>query len=449
MSYKNILIAGRTGVGKSSLINYIAGRQVAEIGVGRPKTTRDDITSYEMTCRGVPIRLFDSWGIEADKTEDWKLRTQKMIQDQGDAPQDDSSWFHSIIYCISATTGRVEPIDVEMIRYFRGQSFSVVVALTNADRASDEDMDALEREIQDGVKVARVSSGGKTRYGTVEPFGIENLLISIVGTAVSNLPKRTERHFKDIVQRWKDDMLRSLNCKSVSKFGNGDLERWIKSEAEERAQKLGSEFKSFVADEIKTASTWNRSVADEIPGCSIFIDAKEESELSVGDYIGMTVFAVPFAIFCACVAIFGSEDDERKKLRSKIIEAATKMDEYVTSAVGKFTAHLNEVAVIDSKPHVTRSKSADAYRREPQVSFSEDNESSLLGASHVDVFIACINDPREVTEVLAKELFLTRACARDAILRSPNFTDMPIEVARNLKTTLQNIGVSVNIVPKR
>ena len=449
MSYKNILIAGRTGVGKSSLINYIAGRQVAEIGVGRPKTTRDDITSYEMTCRGVPIRLFDSWGIEADKTEDWKLRTQKMIQDQGDAPQDDSSWFHSIIYCISATTGRVEPIDIEMIRYFRGQSFSVVVALTNADRASDEDMEALEGEIPDGVKVSRVSSGGKTRYETVEPFGIEKLLISIVGTAVDNLPKRTERHFKDIVQRWKDDMLRSLNCKSVSKFSNRDLERWIKSEAEGRAQKLGMEFKAFVADELKTVSTWNRSVADEIPGCSIFIDAKEESELSVGDYIGMTVLAVPFAIFCACVAVFGSEDDERKKLRSKIIDAATKMDEYVANAVLEFAARLNEAVAINNMTHEIRSKSADTLKCETASFSSEDKDPSLFGATHVDVFITCINDPREVTEVLAKELFLTRACARDALLRSPNFTDVPIDVARNLKTTLQNIGVSVNIVPKR
>ena len=35
----NILIAGKSGVGKSSLLNYIFGEEVAETGAGKPVTT--------------------------------------------------------------------------------------------------------------------------------------------------------------------------------------------------------------------------------------------------------------------------------------------------------------------------------------------------------------------------------------------------------------------------
>ena len=59
----NILVLGKTHVGKSSFINYFLGADKAETGVGKPIT--QDITAYTFEKWGYPIELFDSKGIEA------------------------------------------------------------------------------------------------------------------------------------------------------------------------------------------------------------------------------------------------------------------------------------------------------------------------------------------------------------------------------------------------
>jgi predicted GTPase len=60
MGTVNILIAGKTGVGKSTLVNAVFGKTVATTGAGRPVT--DEIKWYEP--EGLPVRLCDTKGLE-------------------------------------------------------------------------------------------------------------------------------------------------------------------------------------------------------------------------------------------------------------------------------------------------------------------------------------------------------------------------------------------------
>src|SRR5688572_30787161 len=62
----NVLLVGKSGVGKSTLINGITGRPVAPVGVGEPVT----MTVDEYTDPGLPIRFFDSRGIELGENVD-------------------------------------------------------------------------------------------------------------------------------------------------------------------------------------------------------------------------------------------------------------------------------------------------------------------------------------------------------------------------------------------
>src|SRR5471030_838456 len=56
----NVLLAGKTGVGKSTLINAVFQGDMAETGQGRPVTTH----TREITKDGIPVSLFDTRGLE-------------------------------------------------------------------------------------------------------------------------------------------------------------------------------------------------------------------------------------------------------------------------------------------------------------------------------------------------------------------------------------------------
>ena len=56
----NILICGATGAGKSSVVNWVFGKNVAATGTGRPLTR--GITEY--SSEDTSVNLFDTEGYE-------------------------------------------------------------------------------------------------------------------------------------------------------------------------------------------------------------------------------------------------------------------------------------------------------------------------------------------------------------------------------------------------
>ena len=54
----NILIAGKSGVGKSSLLNYIFGEEVAETGAGKPDLPAISILVFILSPSIIFLLLF-------------------------------------------------------------------------------------------------------------------------------------------------------------------------------------------------------------------------------------------------------------------------------------------------------------------------------------------------------------------------------------------------------
>ena len=59
----NVLIAGKTGVGKSTLINAVFQGDFATTGQGKPVTKK----TREIKKDGIPLTLFDTRGLELEK----------------------------------------------------------------------------------------------------------------------------------------------------------------------------------------------------------------------------------------------------------------------------------------------------------------------------------------------------------------------------------------------
>ena len=91
----NILLLGRTGVGKSTLINLLLNEKKSfEGGIGT-STTSKDIQIFKKT--GIPLRFYDVKGIENEKTV---INYTKIISEYGIKNKYSPHNLNAIFYCI-------------------------------------------------------------------------------------------------------------------------------------------------------------------------------------------------------------------------------------------------------------------------------------------------------------------------------------------------------------
>lgn len=142
----NVLIAGATGVGKSSVINMVFGDNVAVVGTGKPVTQKIDV--YESDDSDV--RIFDSKGYEIGTEADDEFY-QSVIK-LAEMTQTPENAIHLIWYCIASSGGRVQDYDLAALGAFSKSNIPVAVVFTKADIASDDEVAAMKAVLPDALK---------------------------------------------------------------------------------------------------------------------------------------------------------------------------------------------------------------------------------------------------------------------------------------------------------
>ena len=143
----SILLAGGTGVGKSSLINKIFGRDVAKEGIGKPVTSL--IEKFESENLGVI--LYDSPGYEIDKVKQFEDEVIDIKKKEA---------VNLVWYCIQASGSKIADFDIGTIKKFRENNLPVSIIFTKRDMVSKDTINILKEVVK------KVSIKGTAKDGT-------------------------------------------------------------------------------------------------------------------------------------------------------------------------------------------------------------------------------------------------------------------------------------------
>lgn len=200
----NLLIMGKTGTGKSTLLNYICDTNLAQTGTGKP-VTGEGIYDYLVKINDQDVRIYDSWGIEAGKVDRWKQLIKDSLESHG-TTKSIKDWFHSIIYCVQAGGGRVEDIDEQIIRLFLNEGYKLTIVLTKADQVNESTMEAMKKTIASSIWgdsgistsnlniIATCAEKKVTRSGETKPFGKEEVCKAVLDNWRDTVMERIPKH---------------------------------------------------------------------------------------------------------------------------------------------------------------------------------------------------------------------------------------------------------------
>lgn len=176
----NVLIIGKSGAGKSSLLNYLFDQKIQETGVGAPVTEKGIFPNEYYLDENTVINVYDTWGLEADKADEWKELVENEIRTHEAGALKD--WFHTVIYCINANSDRIEDFEIEFISTLLHDGNNLVVVLTHCDLGKTRNTiegikEALRKEGVGEENIIEVSNEEKKLIGgrKTERFGREEV----------------------------------------------------------------------------------------------------------------------------------------------------------------------------------------------------------------------------------------------------------------------------------
>lgn len=156
----NIIIVGKSGVGKSTLINSLFRGNFAETGLGRPVTSE----IRKKVKKDYPLAIYDTPGFELSGEQQSKVKEEIFdILSEGYSSRDINDAIHCIWYCINVGANRTfDESEINWLKKFTEENSKnqvpIIVVLTQAIPKSkaSEMKTIVEKENLEIVKVVPV-----------------------------------------------------------------------------------------------------------------------------------------------------------------------------------------------------------------------------------------------------------------------------------------------------
>ncbi|MDR0906784.1 MAG: GTPase domain-containing protein [Oscillospiraceae bacterium] len=209
----NIIVAGITGTGKSTLLNAVFGSDMAKTGIGRPVTTNIAVYSDPQ----IPVVIWDTVGLELDSS-----KTEKSIQDirkkiaEKASSKDPFDRIHAIWYCVSAPAKRYQGAELDFVRNLHSIGVPFIIVMTQCySGIDDDDFEKVIREINQSsgigdIEVIQVLANDKsTPLGAIPAFGLDKL----VKTTTEKLPEFIKDGF--VAAQRIDVVQKRIRCEAI------------------------------------------------------------------------------------------------------------------------------------------------------------------------------------------------------------------------------------------
>ncbi len=185
MAHINIVVMGKTGAGKSTLINSVLHEEIAPTGVGQAVTRQNQLYSKAMDSIGASfntgktiLNLYDTVGLEVDQTITHTTLRQIRELIQNAKSREKADDISLVWFCVNCKSSRFEPFEIDLIRSLSLEyEIPFVIVLTQCYEDEQEDLEIQVKKDFPEVPLCRVlAKPFKIRGGILPSFGVDALL---------------------------------------------------------------------------------------------------------------------------------------------------------------------------------------------------------------------------------------------------------------------------------
>ena len=192
----NVMVLGKTGVGKSTLINNMFMENIVKTGTGKPVTQN----IRKVTKPDFPLAIYDTPGLELGGEHDIENLLNQVIDiiRNGFRSGDVGEAIHCIWYCINTHSNRFEQTEIDFLKNFLNKTsiynVPIIIVLTQsfsveAARQMKWEIEKENLPIVGTVPVLAADYKINDEY-TAKSFGLDTLA-SMMNSVIPDAVKKT------------------------------------------------------------------------------------------------------------------------------------------------------------------------------------------------------------------------------------------------------------------